>query len=1347
MKNFKRTPPPLPPQGPKPSKHVVHIGGIPVEFPYQPYGTQLAYMNRVIVTLDRAHREGKSNALLESPTGTGKSLSLLCSALAWQQNFKSKNLYSNFTHSKPDPKALADPIGHGGGFIPETQPSGNPDAAAPAATNGKSKKKAAPTIFYASHRETKLNFKTTVSRKSNHLKKLAIEPAVAEIGITKTLLYKYELTSKLLLKDREAGCSEFKNSHKVKGHPSLQKGGCHEAHDIEDLVKVGQIVKGCSYFAARSMADDAELVFCPYSYIINPVVRRAMEVVITGAIIILDEAHNIEDICRDAGSVDVEEDILLQLQMELEQLSQSDTMTYQPLVEMTQDILNWIDRKKNTLERRDFQHYASCWTGDKALKELQEANLTKQCFPILKECASKAIKAASEAEPETDHLRLFSSLNYFFSGDGLHVCDYQLALQRYVKKSPVKGGEIHLTPSLEHTRRKSDKHFYASDMPMVRDLIHFLIVNLFMLLLLYEYAGTAVGSWTHAFSLWCLNPAVVFNEIADSCLSVILTSGTLSPMDSFSSELGVTFGTSLEAPHVIDVESQLWAAVISRGPRNYPLNASFKTADSYAFQDALGSSLEEICKIVPGGCLVFFPSYKLMEKLSSRWKETGQWAHLNARKPLFVEPRGGQEEFELVLNGYYGSINQRDKLVMGRKKKAKKSALSDSNPHEVSDENKKEGAAFLAVCRGKVSEGIDFSDDKARVVVSFFLSLNDIQVDLKKKFNNTYKSSKNLLSGSEWYCNQAFRALNQATVADLQLEDPPPLGYKVHKYSLRRCIRHRFDYGAVIFLDERFCEARNRAYISKWVRNSIRHYSSFDKSIEELKSFFRDVKERVGKAASSLQSAVIDVEENAFVTKSIRTRQKNQMLSTSDVKRLKEEENGALISQKSPLLCQSSRNDTVYNISSTKMRVDATHLMLSDDEDSDGRRIYVDLECDSEKSSRFSGDPLMVLHDADPQLTIVKETPATDDITRISSPQSFSKDEYSCSTIIQASDDLSDHLANHSITQQFTELGCKSPCLMITPQKDVNTKANRISFDVESSINSSVNSHVGKRIKRLDLSSISHLHAEEFDSQMTKTTIHDSSTCRSRKIKDSNERIDSGCRIIQLDKELEKSKFPRSTVLNNCETSVVQSKLAMDERLQIFCSLCKNPLGLPENNLFVMCSRTSSTKTHLKSLWKGQPETPDPSRHSIPILIANFSSVDQRIYERTSDSISVQGIWCKEDGCVFKTIFCPFCVNSRHCLGVQVMASDASNVQLLNKEPEASKKSQESCNLFVDRNYLHPAIQAPIGGVLIPLRVSHLLSSRTLEDGELQNPRCDYQRGASQLVHRGDEFTKIDDTF
>lgn len=53
-------------------------------------------------------------------------------------------------------------------------------------------------------------------------------------------------------------------------------------------------------------------------------------------------------------------------------------------------------------------------------------------------------------------------------------------------------------------------------------------------------------------------------------------------------------------------------------------------------KDELGKTLEAVCMIVPAGSLVFFPSYKLMEKLCDRWRETGQWSRLNARKTLFV---------------------------------------------------------------------------------------------------------------------------------------------------------------------------------------------------------------------------------------------------------------------------------------------------------------------------------------------------------------------------------------------------------------------------------------------------------------------------------------------------------------------------------------------------------------------------------------------------------------------------------------------------------------------------------------------------------------------------------------
>ena len=60
--------------------NVVAINGIQVKFPFKPYQVQHDYMSKVIEALQKGE-----NAVLESPTGTGKTLSLLCAALAWRE--------------------------------------------------------------------------------------------------------------------------------------------------------------------------------------------------------------------------------------------------------------------------------------------------------------------------------------------------------------------------------------------------------------------------------------------------------------------------------------------------------------------------------------------------------------------------------------------------------------------------------------------------------------------------------------------------------------------------------------------------------------------------------------------------------------------------------------------------------------------------------------------------------------------------------------------------------------------------------------------------------------------------------------------------------------------------------------------------------------------------------------------------------------------------------------------------------------------------------------------------------------------------------------------------------------
>ncbi|KAG8044091.1 hypothetical protein GUJ93_ZPchr0852g18740, partial [Zizania palustris] len=240
---------------------VYQVGGVPVEFPYKPYGTQLAFMGRVIATLDRARRQGRSHALLESPTGTGKSLSLLCSALAWQRHY-------------PLRAPPADPLLHGGGFVPEDTQKQAPPPGTPAAP---------PALPSAS-----VAFLRRFFEEKNLLLSWPQGSTIASIRMCMSA--NIDEQCKSLLDHNVQGCPEFKNAQKLSRHPSIQIGGCYEVHDIEDLVRVGQKVKGCPYFAAQTMAEAAQLVFCPYNYLISPVVRRAMDIDISGSIIVLDEA-------------------------------------------------------------------------------------------------------------------------------------------------------------------------------------------------------------------------------------------------------------------------------------------------------------------------------------------------------------------------------------------------------------------------------------------------------------------------------------------------------------------------------------------------------------------------------------------------------------------------------------------------------------------------------------------------------------------------------------------------------------------------------------------------------------------------------------------------------------------------------------------------------------------------------------------------------------------------------------------------------------------------------------------------------------------------------------------------
>jgi fanconi anemia group J protein len=279
-------------------------------------------------------------------------------------------------------------------------------------------------------------------------------------------------------------------------------------------------------------------------------------------------------------------------------------------------------------------------------------------------------------------------------------------------------------------------------------------------------------------------------------------------MDTFASELKTSFPLQLEANHVID-NSQIFVGVFPRGPSGSDLIGTFQHTSSFSFQDDISQSIYDICRVTPFGILCFFPSYALLEKILERMQRTGKYKEILQMKEIVIEPRSGPaEDFERIIRHYYKTISE--------------CRRSETGTTTVSTRNCITGAIFFAVYRGKVSEGLDFADENARAVINIgipYPAFKDPRVTLKKEYNDRHcKTGGSLLSGGLWYETQAFRALNQA---------------------LGRCIRHRRDWGAVIFLDQRFNSPRNIQKLSKWVRPSVKSFPSFPDGISALRQFMK----------------------------------------------------------------------------------------------------------------------------------------------------------------------------------------------------------------------------------------------------------------------------------------------------------------------------------------------------------------------------------------------------------------------------------------------------------------------------------------------------------------------------
>uniref|UniRef100_A0A8C2T0Q7 Regulator of telomere elongation helicase 1 n=1 Tax=Coturnix japonica TaxID=93934 RepID=A0A8C2T0Q7_COTJA len=747
----------------------ITLRGVTVDFPFQPYECQEIYMAKVLECL-----QTKVNGILESPTGTGKTLCLLCSTLAWREHFK----------DTISARKIAQRM-NGVELFPDRPMSSWGNAATDAYYTD------IPKIIYASRTHSQL------TQVINELKNTVYRPKISVLGSREQLCINPEVKRQesnhmqiyMCRKKVMARACHFYNNVEEK---STEKGLMDSIMDIEDLVKNGSKHRACPYYLSRSLKQQADIIFMPYNYLLDAKSRRAHNIDLKGTVIILDEAHNVERLCEESSSFDLTAydlasaiDVINLVLEEQAKVVQQNEVNAEFNMESISSGLNMELEDIAKIKKILLQLESAI---DAVELPPNDSGVTKDGSYIFELFA----KAQITFQTKTSLLESLEQILQFLSG------------RKSVNLSVISLGHFSLILALIFLQVHI--HLDNSNQKKKKERTDL-------------WDSSAAKKQGKTLSYWCFSPGYSMHELVrQGVRTIILTSGTLSPLSSFTMEMQIPFPVLLENPHVID-KRQLWVGIIPKGPDGAVLNSTYERRFSEDYLSSLGKTIGNLVRVVPHGLLVFFPSYPVMDKSLEYWREHDFAKRIEEVKPMFVEPRN-KGSFSEVIDAYYGKI-----------------ACPKSN-----------GATFLAVCRGKASEGLDFADMNGRGVIITGLPFPprwDPRVVLKMQFLNEMKKSSmgaQYLSGHQWYNQQASRAVNQA---------------------IGRVIRHRQDYGAIFLCDDRFTTDNVRSKLPSWVRPYVNVYDNFGHAVRSVSVFFRVAQEIMPPpVAQCISGSAVTLSEN-----------------------------------------------------------------------------------------------------------------------------------------------------------------------------------------------------------------------------------------------------------------------------------------------------------------------------------------------------------------------------------------------------------------------------------------------------------------------------------------------------
>lgn len=725
-----------------------YIDNLPIIFPYDHiYPEQYAYMCDLKRTLDAT-----GHCVLEMPSGTGKTVSLLSLIVSYQQFFPTRRKLVYCSRTVPEiEKALTE-----------------------------LKRLMAYRVECAETEEEKEKERSYMGLGLTSRKNLCIHPEVSKEKKGNVVDARCrDLTNSRVCEQNRADpgsvpvCDWHENLGQMEPGTLIPQG----VWTLEDVLEYAREKVICPYFAVRRMMGFADVVIYSFHYLLDPkVAEQVSKEISKDAIVVFDEAHNIDNVCIESLSIDLTRPMLDSASRSVAKLGEK------------------IEEIKVTDAAKLQNEYAKLVEGLQDAEENEEGVMGNPVLPddLLHEAIPGNIRKAEHfvafLKRFVEYLKTRMRVLHVVAETPLSFLQHLKDIT-FIERRPLRFCAERLQ-SLVRTLELNRLDEFASLQKVASFATLVATYEKGFLLILEPFETDNATVPNPVFHFTCLDPSLAIKPVFERFSSVVITSGTISPLDMYPKMLQFTPVVQETYPMTLTRNAFL-PLVITRGSDQVAISSRFEVRNDPAVVRNFGSILVEYSKIVPDGIVAFFPSYLYMESIVAAWNDMGILTEVWKHKLIFVETPDANET-SIALENYRRACDN------GR------------------------GAVLLSVARGKVSEGIDFDHNYGRAVIMFGVPYQ-------------YTESRILKARLE-YLRDAYR-----------IRESEFLGFDAMRNAAQcvgRVLRGKTDWGLMIFADKRFARADKRSKLPRWINQYITETAanlSTDMALTLSKLFMRTI--------------------------------------------------------------------------------------------------------------------------------------------------------------------------------------------------------------------------------------------------------------------------------------------------------------------------------------------------------------------------------------------------------------------------------------------------------------------------------------------------------------------------